>query len=703
MARSTLPLALPFTMPLPRRLMMLIGITVTVFLILHTFAPAVLPPALVPWIPHHEPDSSYWSTNNWTPPVLSDTRPDKIKEWDENGRCLFVSPFDALSPKERKLAATLSLEEVVPGIFGVRGAGKTESDANGTVSKLETPNPILALLKEGEEKWQKLVNRQSKTLEQAVKVYEERWGRPPPKGFDDWWRFAEQHEVMLPDEYDAIMESLMPFYGLPIGTLKEREEDAEKVVETFTLIIGPNDKGEQSVELQWNDDYARDTWWASRGRAESQIELMEPFLHMLPKMRTTFSIHDQPTILLDYQRNQELLKAAEAHQVSTHPNEEDRHEQVYERACSPTSRLKMGDKDQLQGDTFIFKHLAAMNPCDHPSLLDTHGMFLEKHNEGTHPQPHTKLLPLFVPSKTILNGDIPVTPIGKDGRRDDVGPDPKWTSKNGKVYWRGLATGLNKNKKEGSRWRESHRERLHFLANEKDKDKTAEILEPIESSGMARYKNYTLRSLGQYYMNAKLADQPWQCDGNDGTCDEMKAEIDFAPKDPSEKSNEYKYILDVDGNAWSSRFPRLMASLNVVIKSTVFPEWNSHFLPEWYAYVPTKVDYSDLYSIMSFFRGKPNGKGSHDEVARRIALNGQCWVERTWRRQDLQAYMFRLFLEYGRLIHPDRDSGVMDFVLQDYHKDNKEPEHEHKEGEKKEGENAADELNKEEAIPGIES
>lgn len=90
---------------------------------------------------------------------------------------------------------------------------------------------------------------------------------------------------MLPDEYDAIMESLMPFYGLPIGTLKEREEDAEKVVETFTLIIGPNDKGENSVELQWNDDYARDTWWASRGRAESQIELMEPFLHLLPKMR----------------------------------------------------------------------------------------------------------------------------------------------------------------------------------------------------------------------------------------------------------------------------------------------------------------------------------------------------------------------------------------------------------------------------------
>lgn len=102
-----------------------------------------------------------------------------------------------------------------------------------------------------------------------------------------------------------------------------------------------------------------------------------------------------------------------------------------------------------------------------------------------------------------------------------------------------------------------------------------------------------------------------------------------------------------------------MSSLNVVIKSTVFPEWFSHILPEWYAYVPTKVDYSDLYSILSFFRGSMDGKGGHDEVARRIALNGQCWVEKTLRYEDLQVYMFRLYLEYARLTSPDRDNGKM--------------------------------------------
>ena len=62
-------------------------------------------------------------------------------------------------------------------------------------------------------------------------------------------------------------------------------------------------------------------------------------------------------------------------------------------------------------------------------------MLLQVKTADTHPKPHTKLFPIFVPSKTGLNGDIPVTPIGRDGRRDDVGPDPAWNKKSGKLYW----------------------------------------------------------------------------------------------------------------------------------------------------------------------------------------------------------------------------------------------------------------------------
>lgn len=86
---------------------------------------------------------------------------------------------------------------------------------------------------------------------------------------------------------------------------------------------------------------------------------------------------------------------------------------------------------------------------------------------------------------------------------------------------RGLATGLEHNTRTGSRWRESHRSRLHLLANDQSTARQ-EVLVPLGSSGEAEIKDYSLRDLGKYYMDVKLAGGPWQCDGNDGTCDEMK-------------------------------------------------------------------------------------------------------------------------------------------------------------------------------------
>jgi beta-1,2-xylosyltransferase len=166
--------ALPFAFP--RRLVYALGCVVTLVLVLNLFAPAFLPPALSTY-PHHEPDASLFSGTKWIPPVLDSNKPDKPLEWDANGRCLFLSPYGALSPAERRAAEQIKLEEVSPGIVRV----SNDLGPNG-----KPLNPILALLREGEEKWNKLVESQSTTLEQAVKRYENAWGRPPPKGFDDW-------------------------------------------------------------------------------------------------------------------------------------------------------------------------------------------------------------------------------------------------------------------------------------------------------------------------------------------------------------------------------------------------------------------------------------------------------------------------------------------------------------------------------------
>ena len=68
---------------------------------------------------------------------------------------------------------------------------------------------------------------------------------------------------------------------------------------------------------------------------------------------------------------------------------------------------------------------------------------------------------------------------------------------------------------------------------------------------------YPLKELGDFYMDAKISGGAWQCSWDDGSCQEMEAEIDFAEKDNSERSNDFKYVFDV---SWRSRCVLLSSS-----------------------------------------------------------------------------------------------------------------------------------------------
>lgn len=93
------------------------------------------------------------------------------------------------------------------------------------------------------------------------------------------------------------------------------------------------------------------------------------------------------------------------------------------------------------------------------------------------------------------------------------------------------------------------------------------------------------------------------------------------------------------------------------------PEQGVQANPRWFHYIPSKLNYADLPSILAFFAGPPSSTSStdrsgFDETARIIAHNGRCFAERMYRRRDVQAYMFRLLLEWARLTG---NSGDFDF------------------------------------------
>lgn len=60
------------------------------------------------------------------------------------------------------------------------GAGGSESGAG------HQPHPIHLLIREGRVKWEAKVERQSRTLEEAVSEYKRRYNKNPPRGFDKW-------------------------------------------------------------------------------------------------------------------------------------------------------------------------------------------------------------------------------------------------------------------------------------------------------------------------------------------------------------------------------------------------------------------------------------------------------------------------------------------------------------------------------------
>lgn len=98
-------------------------------------------------------------------------------------------------------------------------------------------HPIPKLMEEAESAFRKKVAKQSQTLAAAVSEYKRRYKRPPPKGFDAWWAFAQKHDVMLVDEYDGLVEDLAPFWDLSGQEFRRRADQVCKSDFSSTLLL----------------------------------------------------------------------------------------------------------------------------------------------------------------------------------------------------------------------------------------------------------------------------------------------------------------------------------------------------------------------------------------------------------------------------------------------------------------------------------
>ncbi|KAJ7211577.1 glycosyl transferase family 90-domain-containing protein, partial [Mycena pura] len=132
-----------------------------------------------------------------------------------------------------------------------------------------------------------------------------------------------------------------------------------------------------------------------------------------------------------------------------------------------------------------------------------------------------------------------------------------------------------------------------------------------------------------------------QLDGCDAAA--IKAEYNITGESaPREDGYRYKYVLDIDGNAFSGRYLGLLRSGSLVFKSTLFTEYFDGWLRPFVHYIPVLPDLSDLVARIEWAR-------EHDAEARRIQAAGQEFVERVITDAQNDCYFLLVLLEWARL------------------------------------------------------
>ncbi|GAA6022439.1 hypothetical protein JCM11491_005508 [Sporobolomyces phaffii] len=533
------------------------------------------------------------------------------------------------------------------------------------------PHPIPAMMAKAKEQWRQLKQRQSKTFKEAVAEYKRRNGRRPPKGFDRWYAFAKAHKVLLIDEFDLINEDLLMYRAFSPPVFRKRVDHLAEPSTFDTTWIIRIDRGRPIREGQLAD----------HDRAKGVVKLMERFVRYLPDMKIVYNGHDGARVGVAAEERIRLEGLAKEGKYDDDleppfwPKEKGPFPQwgmpVF---CPPGSPARIlgfehygyhggleatglemiplveGSIGSVIGD---FKHY--MDVCEAPHYRHTHATtsWVFAH----HP---TQVLPMFTPGVQSTFGDVHaliVEQLELEMRHDPTWEERPFTA----LQWRGQTSGPLWEK--NTPWKTTQRARLHLLSHQEEGFRNITITDENDLMRSVEVPNYRVNPL---FLDTGMVGPAVQCVQEDGTCDQMfEAFQGYDKRISFDRASLYKYVLDVDGNSWSGRFRRLMLSNAAVVKATIFREFWTDWAIPWLHFIPMQVDYSDMWDIMAFFRGGINGEGAHDHLGKEIALEGKQWVKECYRWADLEAYQFRLMLEYGRLYSDETVPGSNDFTGDD--------------------------------------
>ena len=538
----------------------------------------------------------------------------------------------------------------------------------GLSSATSKSHPIHQLITRAEKEQRKTLSQQSKSFKEAVAEYRRRYKVAPPPHFDKWYEFAKARHVRLIDEFDTIYHSLLPFWALEPAVIRGRAREA---LGFDNALMGILIRNGTVVNKNGGDEWLQD----------AAIGMMKDFIQYLPDMDLAFNKHDEPRVIVPYEDLTRLVRKATDEALPTafsHVNPKnvwsDRpsdlddgirwpevritrfnrfaHQPTWtisRLSCSPDSpsrTLNESFHDNITSYAFSELHFiqnetAFSDICMSPSFRETFGFF-DRPNafDVVH-----DLFPIFSQSKISSFQDIlypsPWYWANKVPYKEFS--DYEWDRKENQMYWRGSTTGGFS--RDGG-WRRQHRQQIIKSINGLDKTKILEnrTVDKAVEWQVKEVDRQEFKDLFDVYFS-----HVGQCD--DGDCNAQKEFFRIAKGASQQHAWTYKYLLDIDGNAFSGRFYAFLKSKSLIFKMAVFREWHEEWIKPWLHYVPFGLSGDEYVESVRYFDRDDAGKVQ----ALRLANESRQWATQVLRNEDFEVWFFRLLLEYGRLVDDDRE------------------------------------------------
>ncbi|TKX18955.1 hypothetical protein C1H76_8844 [Elsinoe australis] len=537
-------------------------------------------------------------------------------------------------------------------------------------------HPIDLLVKDNERDFRAMLDRQSQTLEEAVKNYKNRYGISPPPRFDEWYKFAKKKGVQIIDDYDTIHHSMLPFWGLRPATIRARVREALGFDGNALIAIMIRDG--KVTHHQAGPDWQQD----------ATIGMMQGFIQHLPDMDLAFNIHDEPRVVVPHDELNRLVTLGRSRQADSSdkpkrkafsPRPQDlqsglrvlevkttrfnvfAHQPVWlpsRLSCSIGTPARAIEEQYAQDDLskyamstlgFIHNHTAFSDICNTPSLATSHGFFDRPNAFNV----IHDLFPIFSQSKMSSFQDIlyPSPWYWSEKVHYDAAKDPTWTDKIANLWWVGSTTGgFSRN----GGWRRQHRQKLVTKLNALDNAKVMQNRANIDRKEIGgENPEWSVKDVQREEFK-ELIDVHFshigQCDPGD--CDAQREFFEVVKAVDLQNAWKHRFLLDVDGNAFSGRFYAFLKSKSLPVKMSVFREWHQEWIKPWVHFVPLSLRAEEGLEIVRYLSAEEEGR----RTAERLAEQGRMWAEKTLRNEDFEVWFFRLLLEYARVIDDEREN-----------------------------------------------